>query len=238
MGNFFPVIILAGGLGTRISPLYPNLPKSLIPINDEPFISHQLRLLAREFVRDVILCVGHLSNPLQAYVGSGEDFGINVSYSYDGDSLLGTGGAVLKAIQNIKGPFAVLYGDSYLDTKFLPISQAFYESQKQGLMTVFQNNNRWDKSNVSCESGLVIDYNKKAASPEMQYIDYGLSIFDKEAFEGFAVKEAFDLSAVFAQLINKKQLTCFEITERFYEIGSPAGIEALKFYLLSSSKKS
>jgi N-acetyl-alpha-D-muramate 1-phosphate uridylyltransferase len=234
MGDFPPVIILAGGLGTRISPMYPDLPKALIPINNEPFIVHQLRLLARESVNEVILCVGHLSDQLRDYVGAGKDFGINVSYSYDGDKLLGTGGAVLKAMQNTSGSFAVLYGDSYLDTSFSSIKKAFYESKKLGLMTVYKNNNQWDKSNILCESGLVVAYNKKEPGPDMQFIDYGLSIFDHEAFKGFANKP-FDLSEVFSSLINKKQLAAYRVKDRFYEIGSPSGLEALRTYLSSKS---
>jgi len=237
MGDFPPVIILTGGLGTRVSPLYPDLPKALIPINDEPFIAHQLRLLARESVSEVILCVGHLSDQLKAYVGSGQDFGVKVSYSYDGDSLLGTGGAVLKGARNVSGPFAVLYGDSYLDTTFLPIKRAFFEAKKTGLMTVYKNDNQWDKSNILCKSGLVVDYNKSNPSSEMHFIDYGLSIFDHGAFKTLANNKTFDLSEVILHLISNQQLAAYEVKERFYEIGSPSGLEALKMHLSSSSIK-
>jgi len=231
MSDFPPVIILSGGLGTRMSSLYPDLPKALIPINKEPFIAHQLRLLARQSVSEVILCVGHLCEQLEDYVGTGKNFGLRVSYSYDGDKQLGTGGAVLKAIKNIGEPFAVLYGDSYLETQFLPLKKAFFDSKKLGLMTIYKNNNRWEKSNLSSDCGLIIDYNKINPSSNMQFIDYGLSIFDQRAFDGFTDKIPFDLSDLFSVLINKQQLAAYEVRERFYEIGSPEGLNQLKEYL-------
>ncbi len=98
-------------------------------------------------------------------------------------------------------------------------------------MTVYKNNNQWDKSNISCQSGLVLDYNKNRPNSEMQYIDYGLSVFDNDVFEKYPDKKEFDLSEVVNHLISKKQLAAYEITERFYEIGSSAGLKALEAYL-------
>lgn len=185
MIDFPPVFILAGGLGTRVSSIHPDVPKAMVPINGEPFIAHQLRLLAREGVRQVVLCVGYLCQPLVDYVGSGKSFGLSVRYSYDGEKPLGTGGAIRKACQNLDVAFAVLYGDSYLDIAFQPILASFFRSGKLALMTVFKNENHWIPSNIVCKSGLVSRYDKDQTNSEMQYVDYGLSIFQPQTFKMF-----------------------------------------------------
>jgi len=236
MANFPPVLILAGGLGTRVSSLYPDLPKAMIPVNDEPFIGHQLKLLARENVTDVILCLGHLSETIVEYVGNGEAFGLNVQYSYDGEKLLGTGGAILKASLGLNRPFAVLYGDSYLDTNFYPIYDAFQQADKLGVLAVFENKNQMIPSNLSYKFGMVVHYDKNKPSPNMQYVDYGLSIFKPQAFSAFADKQSFDLAEVFTALIKEKQLAAYEVKDRFYEAGSEQGINELAAYIKIKNK--
>lgn len=231
MEDFLPVIILSGGLGTRVNASYPDIPKALIPINGVPFISHQLRLLAKQSVKQIIFCLGHFSEQLSAYLECCDKFGIQVDYSFDGDQLLGTGGAVLKAAQKTGSPFAVIYGDSYLDTSFAAVKKAFFASSKLALTTVYKNDNQWLESNMLCEHGLVKAYDKERPRRDMHYVDYGLSIFNHEAFNNFQNRSTFDLGEVFIELINKEQLAAYEIKERFYEAGSIAGIEELEKYL-------
>lgn len=239
MGSFFPVLILAGGLGTRISSIYPDIPKALIPINSKPFIEYQLKLLAREGVTEVILCLGHLSKKIETYLINAETFGIDITYSYDGDKLLGTGGAILKASKNLRGPFAVLYGDSYLDTNFSPIKRAFLDAEKPGLMTVFKNNNQWDTSNILYTEGQILKYKKGKGNSklECEYIDYGLTIFDYKALDHFIERKSFDLSEVFVDLITNKQLAAYEVKDRFYEIGSSSGLQTLTVHLSDKQSK-
>ncbi len=233
-----PVLILSGGLGTRMSSLYPDIPKAMIPINGKPLIAHQLRLLARERVRNVILCVGYRYDPLVEYVGSGEAFGVCVHYSYDGEKLLGTGGAIRKASQELNVSFAVLYGDSYLDVSFEPIFEAFRRSNKSALMTVYRNNNCLIPSNILYLAGSIIDYNKAEPTEAMKHIDYGLSVFNPQSFKNFPIDEAFDLGDVFQDLIKKNLLAAYEVKERFYEAGSPQGLKELSEYLAAKGKAS
>ena len=228
--HFPPVLILAGGLGTRIRSICADLPKSLVPVNGEPFVAHQMRLLAREGVRDVVMCVGHRSRPLIDFLGDGEQFGLNVRYSEDGDRLLGTGGAIVKASALASSPFAVLYGDSYLDVPFGPVYETFVKSGKLGLMTVFRNENRFIPSNLLVENGLVTAYNKTNPTPNMVHADFGLSIYSAAAFAGRS-QTVFDLNEVVMNLIERRELAAFETLKRFYEVGSPEGVADLEQYL-------
>src|SRR5262249_11294290 len=143
-----PVAILAGGLATRLRPLTEKIPKALIELAGEPFIAHQLRLLHRENIQRVVLCLGFLGEMVRELVKDGARFGLEVGYSFDGDKLLGTGGALKQALPQLGEVFFVLYGDSYLDVALKPIYEAFDVSGGPALMTVFCNEGRWDTSNV------------------------------------------------------------------------------------------
>jgi NDP-sugar pyrophosphorylase family protein len=228
-----PVVILAGGLATRLMPITEKIPKALIEVAGKPFIFHQLQYLRKEGIRNVVLCLGYLCEMIQKEVGNGTKFDLDVTYSYDGDFLLGTGGSIKKALPLLDENFYVLYGDSFLPINFSQIEKSFLESQKLALMTVILNENKWDKSNVICKDGLILEYNKKESKPEMKFIDYGLGILSKSLFDKYKENEIFDLADIYHQLSINGQLACFEVYERFYEIGSHQGIKEAELYLSS-----
>jgi NDP-sugar pyrophosphorylase family protein len=226
-----PVAILAGGLATRLGPHTEKIPKSLISIEGEPFVAHQLRLLRRSGIQHVILCVGHLGEMIEAAIGDGGGFGIKVEYSYDGAALLGTAGAIRAAVPKLGENFFVLYGDSYLPCDYAAIEREFLRRDKLGLMTVFRNDGQWDPSNVEFEDGRILAYSKKDRTSRMRYIDYGLGVFRAEAF--FRT-HATDLADVYAELLKTGELAAVEVHERFYEIGSTAGLEEMRNFLSRS----
>lgn len=220
-----PVAILAGGLSTRLRPLTEKIPKSLIEVNGEPFIAHQLRLLRANGVRRVVLCVGHLGEMIRDVLKDGGAYGVQVDYAFDGASLLGTAGAVKNALPKLGDVFLVLYGDSYLVCDYPAIARSFSSSGKLALMTVFQNNDMWDGSNVEFEAGQILAYSKTNKTSRMHYIDYGLGAFRAAAFDNLPAGQPFDLAGLYDDLLQGGELAGFEVTQRFYEIGSPAGLE-------------
>jgi N-acetyl-alpha-D-muramate 1-phosphate uridylyltransferase len=218
------VAILAGGLATRLRPMTETVPKSLLEVNGEPFAVHQLRLLQSKGIRRVVLCVGHLGELVQRAVGDGAAFGLQVDYSFDGPVLLGTAGAVRNALPKLGASFFVMYGDSYLPCDYSAIARNFEAAGVFAMMTVFRNEGKWDTSNVEFEAGTILAYSKTNRTPRMRYIDYGLGVFCAEAFQGLPAGKACDLTELYADLLRRKQLAAFEVRERFYEIGSPAGL--------------
>ena len=218
-----PVAILAGGLGTRLHPVTTTLPKSLVEVNGEPFVVHQLRLLRKRQIERVVLCVGYRGEMIRDSVGDGRAWGLHVDYAFDGSTLLGTGGAIRNALPLLGEAFFVLYGDSYLPCDYGAVEKVFTESRRQGLMTVFRNEGRWDRSNARFENGVVVAYDKKYPTAEMHYIDYGLGAFRSSVFEAISDGVNCDLAAVYQDLLRRGQLAGYEVKERFYEIGSPEG---------------
>lgn len=223
--------ILCGGLATRLHPLTETVPKSLIRINGEPFISHQLRLLRANGIERVVLCAGYLGEMIQELVGDGSKFGLHISYSFDGAKLLGTAGAIRKALPLLGDPFLVLYGDSYLPCDYRAIATAFRAAKKRGLMTIYRNRDSFDSSNVEAAHGRIVRYDKRIRTAAMQHIDYGLGAFRSSVFDELPMNEPHDLSETYQKLLADGQLAAFEVTQRFYEIGSARGIADLEEYL-------
>jgi N-acetyl-alpha-D-muramate 1-phosphate uridylyltransferase len=229
-----PVAILAGGLATRLRPITEKIPKSLVSVADKPFLAHQLELLHARGIRRAVLCIGYLGEMIQREFGD-EKFGVKLNYSFDGEKLLGTGGAIKRALPLLGEEFFVLYGDSYLPIEYGPIAEFFHRSGKLGLMTVYRNEGKYDTSNVVFRDGEIAVYDKKSKLPEMHHIDYGLSLFKSSVFDSYSADQIFDLAEVMGKLVREKQLAGYEVPERFYEMGSPAGLAELETLLQSKS---
>lgn len=221
----FPVVILAGGLATRLRPLTEKIPKSLVKVAGRPFLAHQLDLLRTNQITEVLLCVSHLGELIEQQFGDGASHGIRIRYSYDSPTLLGTGGAIRHALPLLPESFFILYGDSYLPIDYQSVARSFAASGRLAMMTVFANQNAWDKSNVWFEQGKIKLYSKQRRLPQMRHIDYGLSVCSRSLFEGHT--SVFDLASLFETLSEKHALAGFEVTQRFYEIGSPEGLQEL-----------
>lgn len=225
------VALLAGGLATRLGSVAQDTPKSLLSLAGQPFIGHQLSLLAAQGVARVLVCAGHLGEAIRARVADGAEWGLRVDYAFDGPQPLGTGGALKKALPLLSDPFCVLYGDSYLCAPLAPAWAALEASPRSdALMTVFRNEGRWDQSNVRFEDGRLLAYEKSRPDPAMRHIDYGLGVFRHRAFANEAGPR-FDLAGLYGKLQAGGRLAALEVTERFYEIGSLAGLEETRRFL-------
>lgn len=231
-----PVAILAGGLATRLRPITETIPKALVDVAGKPFIARQLGYLREQGISQVVLCIGYLGEAIREVVGSGESFGLKVSYSEDGPELLGTGGALTKALPLLGEQFFVLYGDSFLPVSFSAVQEAYEKSGRPALMTVLKNQNQWDKSNVLFVDDQLLEYNKLAPRKEMTYIDYGLGVVSASVLKQRTVGRSFDLAGVYQDLSLQGQLVGLEMYERFYEIGSHTGLREAEEYFLKKEK--
>jgi MurNAc alpha-1-phosphate uridylyltransferase len=229
--ELLPVVILAGGTATRLRPLTETIPKALVDINGEPFIAHQLRLLRARGLSRVVVCAGYKGAMIQAFVGNGAAFGLHVEFAFDGPQLLGTAGALKKALPLVGDASFVLYGDSYLSCDYGAVQAAFEQRPCLGLMTVFRNEGRWDRSNVEFDGARIVAYDKRAPMASMHYIDYGLGVFRSAALAHVPDDQPHDLVAVYRDLLQSHQLAGYEVRERFYEIGSFEGLEDTRRFL-------
>jgi NDP-sugar pyrophosphorylase family protein len=223
-----PVVILAGGLAKRMRPLTESIPKALLPVNGKPFIDLQLELLRKNGINRVTLCLGYLGEKIEQYVNN-TAYELDILFSYDGASPLGTGGAVRKAAGITGKTFFVLYGDSYLEIDYADVQRVWENSGKSALMTVYRNENRWDTSNVLFENNRIVRYSKTERTTEMKHIDYGLGILQTDILTKYS--ERFDLAGVYTSLAECGDLSGYEAQNRFYENGSLGGLKELEEHL-------
>ena len=224
------VVILAGGLATRLGDLTRNQPKSMVKVREKPFLEHQLELLKGVGVRNVVLCIGHMGEQIESYFGDGIKHGVNIKYSVE-EVPLGTAGALKKAENLLNGVFFTMYGDSYLNLDFAAVMRYFKSQDKLALMTVYKNFNSYGSSNTVVEGNLVKRFSKKERADDMVYIEYGANIFKKEAVQMIPGNRFFPLDDLFPRLVEMEELLAFEVKERFYEIGSPRGLAELEAYM-------
>lgn len=222
-----PIAIIAGGLATRMRPYTEKIPKALLDVNGKPFILHQLSKLRENGITRVVVCAGYLGGMIEDTLGNGSAVDMKIQYSRDWPDMLGTGGAVKKALPLLGAEFMTIYGDSYLDIDYGSVYGFFKNSHCPALMTVCNNENGTEKSNVCLKDGMVINYDKVNSYPCMKWLDFGLSVFKSDVFADLPDK-AFDLGILFQELARKSRLAGYEVHEQYYEIGSPAGLEAFR----------
>ncbi|HAS04777.1 MAG TPA: nucleotidyl transferase [Dehalococcoidia bacterium] len=221
------IVVLAGGLATRLGSLTQNQPKSMLNIHGKPFLQYQLELFKKNGITRVLLCLGHLGEQIESYFGDGSHLGIDIFYSYE-NKPLGTAGALKNAERFLDDKFFTIYGDSYVSLHFSDVWRYFLSNNKPALMTVYKNNNLYNASNTIIKDSLVLKYNKRKKTADMAYIEYGVNIFCKEILSEIPPDSFFELGDVFTSLIADKQLLAYEVKERFFEIGSLKGIEDFK----------
>ena len=223
----YPIVILAGGLATRLRPITEKIPKALVKVGGKPFIYHQLRLLHSHGFQRIIISAWFQGEMICEYIGDGNQFGLKVDYVFDGEYPLGTAGAIRKALNLLDGPFFVLYGDSYLPCDYADIQLHFDCYDLPALMTIFRNQGRWDSSNVEILDGQIVRYDKKNPTRRMEFIDYGLGLFYPEVFLSLRLNQSADLAEIYQQLVVEQKLLAYEVKQRFYEIGSFEGLHEL-----------
>ena len=228
------VVILAGGLGTRLGSLTSRRPKVLVEILGKPFLSYQLEWLARYGLKDIVLCVGHLGEQIEAFAKDGGRFGMRIRYAYESPGrLLGTAGCLKRAEPLLEDRFCVLNGDSYLPMDPREPMECFVQRKLSTLMLVYKNAGHYDASNAVVNDGWVTFYSREAdrARPGVDYIDYGLRIFGRDVLELVAPDRFVDLDTLYQALIAQRRLAAYPVQEPFYEIGSSDGLARFQQYL-------
>ncbi len=226
-----PVCILAGGLGARLGELVQRVPKPLLPVAGEPFLMHQLRSLRSHGASRIVLSVGYLGELIEQEIGD-EQFGMRIAYSYDGPRLVGTLGAIRRALPLLGDRFLVLYGDSYLQLDYNAAAITWEASGRSALMTVLRNEDRWDRSNAVYMDGAVTSYDKFNPTPDMHWIDYGLSGLTTSTLD-LVDSDVSDLALLHHKLAAKGELCGYEATMRFHEIGTPEALRETDLFLRS-----
>lgn len=235
------VVVLAGGLGTRMLPRTEVVPKILLPVAGRPFATWLLERLSASGLDDVVLAIGHLGAAVRREIGDGSALGVRVRYVEDGDRLLGTAGAIRRAIGLLDEAFLVTYGDSYLPFDYRAVlADLEAHPEALGTMSVYRNDDRFDRSNTEVRGDMVVRYEKRPRGalrdPALDHIDYGATALRRSVIAALPEGEPADLAAVQRALAAEGRLRAFPVEHRFFEVGSPEGLADLEAHLTRSSE--
>lgn len=224
------IVVLAGGLATRLYPITEKIPKAMVEVAGKPFFSHQIELFKKNGITNIVMCIGHLGEQIEDYYGDGKKFGVSIVYSKE-DKKLDTGGAIKNALPYLDETFFVIYGDSYLICDYREVYNFFEKNGSKGLMTVYQNNNQLEPSRVLLDGAYIKEYQKDPPPVDAAYMEFGLNILSKSVID--VPEEVFPISMYFDILIKEKQLLAYDARQRFYEIGCEEGLRLLDTLLES-----
>jgi NDP-sugar pyrophosphorylase family protein len=225
--------ILVGGLGTRLGPLTQSVPKPMVLVNGKPFLEYEIGLLKRSGVSDFVLCVGHLGEKVEGHFGDGSGWGVRVRYSYDGPKLLGPAGALKLAEPLLDESFFVTYGDAYLRADYRRIMSSLAGSGRLGVMAVLENHNEYGRSDVAVSGGRVVRYDKKGGG--LEWVNFGISALRRRALALIPPGRECGEEEFYGELIKREELLAFPVTERFYEIGTPASLKEFEGFISRSA---
>ncbi len=256
------VVVMMGGVGSRLGSLVADCPKPLLPVGKYlpglsdtgekaapegvPFFEYELRLLTAAGFRRFLFCTGYLSGEIEDYFGDGSRYGVDIKYQTDSADdngrplLLGTGGALRHAYPKLDEDFLLVYADSFMDIDYREAVCRYYEAKENGalsLMTLLHNGGRFDKSNVIYRDGSLKLYDKENTVPEMDHIDYGVSLFSRSVLEEYKDGEKFDLSVIQHELSLEGKLYGLVVSRRFYEIGRPESYKEFISYAAERFEK-
>lgn len=220
-------VILAGGLGTRMRPVTEAIPKPMIPVCGKPFLQHQLELLRSNGIERVLLLVSYLGEQIEHYFQRGDSMKMKIGYSYE-SSPLGTGGALKNAQAKLEEKFLLLNGDTFLDVDYAAVIDDFQRYQPQALIVARKSPDMPVPNNLAVSSdGKVTAYQKR--NPEnMTCTDAGAIVLSREVLNDIASAQVCSLEEqIFPKLIRRGEMRAWITPEPFFDMGSPAGLQAL-----------
>ncbi len=227
-----PVAVLAGGLGTRVRHLTgPDRPKALMEVAGRPFIDFKLEELRRGGATKVVMLIGHGGEAIVEHVGGGERYGLQIEHRRDPPRLLGTGGALRRALPDLGPAFIVTYGDTLLEVPMADLEQQLTSNDAAAVMTVLENQDRWETSNTDVADGFVTAYEKPATPGTHRYLDYGMLAMRATAFQQIPTEEPFDLATLIRSLVPQRQVLAMPVSRRFYDVGNEQSWRETERYL-------
>ena len=226
--KILPVVILAGGMGTRIAKKYTNIPKALVPLLNRPFLSWKLDELEKQGVSEVILILGKGEAAIRKYI-EGSSHSLKITILSDGENLLGTAGAIRKQLNNLPEVFILTYGDNLLGFDIDELCKRYFESLLPVMVCTSQKG-IGEEYNASIRDGKIVHYSK-TESLGCDFVEYGYLILRKSDFARLPSKESIDLGQVIVEIIEADELIGLATNLKYYEIGTPEGIEATEHWL-------
>lgn len=230
-------VVLAGGLGTRISEVTGGLKaKALVDVGGKPFLYYKINSLIEMGFHSIDVLIGQHGDQISEFLTAQQFDNANIRCFHDGPELLGTAGSIAAVIGYLPDSFWVTYADSYVMADTKKIDSEIYDTKKS-VMVVLKNSNAVEPSNVKIDvvTGEVVSYRKGSEDSSYEWIDFGLLRFSRRVFEN---RDAFpsDLKSVITDEIGLRNLYSYEVSEMFWDVGTPERLEATRSEFIKRSR--
>ena len=233
------VLILAGGLGTRLRPLTEKCPKPMVPVCGEPFLHWQILDLKEQGYTDIVLLVAYLGDQVREHFGDGSKWGVRIDYVFE-KSPLGTGGAIVNAVKELKddleNEFMILNGDSFLRAPLDDLAGFFEEGRFDAVVTTYDNKIPTPvPNNLQVKNQMVVKYQKGAGLEQgFECVDSGIYVVKKSIFTSNEIASRplpLQLEEVLHPLMSLRTYGAFSVDSRFFDIGTPQRLEEFENYV-------
>lgn len=227
MGNMTirQAVVLAGGLGTRMKPFTFSHPKPMYPFGGKPFIAYLVEQIRGFGIRDILILLGYMPEDIMDYLKDGSEYGVNISYDITPVEY-NTGGRLLHALGLLEQQFLLMYCDNYCPIDFLRLVRDYEDGNAFIQLSAYENKDGYTKSNLLVEDGKVKVYDKKRTTPNLQGVDIGYAIINKDVFQFMPRQDINFEEVVYAEALRQGRLSATITKHRYYSVGS---WERLKF---------
>jgi D-glycero-D-manno-heptose 1,7-bisphosphate phosphatase len=192
----------------------------MIEFHGKPFLEYLLEMVRDQGFQRVLLLLGYLPEPVQAYFGDGSRFGISIEYSVT-DEANDTGRRLKLAAGKLDSKFLLMYCDNYWPMQFEAMWQQYQTSQASALVTVYQNSDGYTRDNLRVDDqGFVVEYDKSRSAPGLSGVDIGFMIFQNSVIESLPEDNISFEASVYPQLVADRQLQAYVTEHRYYSVGS------------------
>ena len=211
------VVILAGGLGSRLGEITETIPKSLIEVNGIPIITRILDWAYEQGCRRSLILTGHLGEMFENY-----EHKIDLTFVKESEPL-GTGGALWNAKDQLENEFILLWGDDYHPTNYSSLVDSHRQNNALLTMTVTE---KHETMNLRHENGKVIEYNKSSPNENFNGYEAGTSIVDKKVIETYGKNGKWSWEETVYPALSG-EITAHIDNTKFWDMGTPERLEVL-----------
>ena len=211
------VVLMVGGLGTRLQPLTENIPKPMLEVGNKPILQTIVEKFAEYGYLNIVMCINYKSHVIKDYFGDGAEFGVNIEYVSEKDRM-GTAGALSLLKDKPQEPFFVMNGDLLTNANFEHLHDFHISNNSIGTMCVRDYDFQVPFGVVSIKDTKILSIDEK---PKHKFfVNAGIYMFDPEILEYIPKNEFYDMPTLFKKLIDKnKKVISFPLREYWLDVG-------------------
>ena len=211
------VVLMLGGLGTRLRPLTENTPKPMLKVGNKPILQTIVEKFAEYGYTNIVMCVNYKSHIIQDYFGDGKEFGVNIEYIFE-EQRMGTAGALSLLTGKPTEPFFVMNGDLLTNVNFEHLHDFHIANNSMGTMCVREYDFQVPYGVVNIKNSKILSIEEKPT--HKFFVSAGIYMLSPKILEYIPQNQFYDMPTLFEKIINEnKNAISFPLREYWLDIG-------------------